>query len=44
LVKDINNILRGFGYAFPTAAGAAALSNLGKEVYEMADTLFGDDE
>jgi hypothetical protein len=44
LVKDINNILRGFGYAYPAAAGAAALSNLGKEVYEMADTLFGDDE
>jgi hypothetical protein len=44
LVKDINNILRGFGYAYPTAAGAAALSNLGKEVYEMADTIFGDDD
>jgi hypothetical protein len=44
LVKDINNILRGFGYAYPTAAGAAALSNLGKEVYEMADNIFGEDE
>lgn len=44
LVKDINNILRGFGYAFPTAAGAAALSNLGKEFYEMGDTIFGGDE
>jgi hypothetical protein len=44
LVKDINNILRGFGYAYPAAAGAAALSNLGKEVYEMADNVFGDDD
>ena len=44
LVKDINNILRGFGYAFPTAAGAAAISNLGKEFYEMGDTIFGNDE
>jgi hypothetical protein len=44
VVKDINNILRGFGYAYPTAAGAAALSNLAKEFYEMGDTIFGDDE
>jgi hypothetical protein len=44
VVKDINSILRGFGYAYPTAAGAAALSNLGKEFYEMGDTIFGDDE